>query len=375
MTLKVPEYSVGQRLEYLAFQEGMRAGHYESPSAQDIEANIQRMWAEPALSQLTEPESNFLYHFCIARALSNADSRSIAQLAGTAILHMDGRNSRVLVGEQAEARIQQGETPLTPQQKIDLFSNPMVTGRLDVATSSDVGTIHHHGIRPAFMYPGQEGYNLPFETFTSMLHAVATRTGKSALKIGDLGYGNGMALWDTIEHEHGYDGITVGKTTGFALDEEIDTWPIDEVVLTPAERIPRRYRETQDVLLSHYTIVYCVYPDLALENALRMTSVGGEMYTWFDYHKSPLYGLLFGPDSYQLQVYNPYHQIPAYEGPDLFTRVRMIYKWVRELEKQGYISMVAKPKDREYEGEPSWGLFNIVVNKSLQDVPSPSRET
>ena len=115
-------------------------------------------------------------------------------------------------------------------------------------------------------------------------------------------------------------------------------WPGIEHVFVPMERLPERFRESFDIMVSNMAWRYFVYPDIALKNLLQALSVGGWANIVFSCDRSPL----------------------AFE--DLNTRMNGSMHLLKILEKSGHIDYSFR--DSGIFVSPS-GYLEITKKKSI----------
>ena len=149
------------------------------------------------------------------------------------------------------------------EQRRKLFSDVNVWDEVRVIEYNGSTSTHRWG------YRSLNEYGFSDKDFKSIVRRVKRQTGKTQLRMLDIGGGNGEACSDVEEL------CPEVKTINLTLNEEPAQYP-GETMIASAERMPASLRGQCDIITSNMAFRYFLYPDLALENCLQALSVGGE---------------------------------------------------------------------------------------------------
>lgn len=197
-------------------------------------------------------------------------------------LHSLGESDYFLAESYARYAMQIGYVPLTNREKVTLFSDPTVFEEAKFTRDRlQRGTIGY-GSRPFFLRPGESCYGFEREEFRQIVEEIIAKKGNSLLKVADIGGNTGLACY---EIKHDYPNF---EFTNVTITEEPAMWPGINHEYIPAERLPAKWYESFDIIVSNMAWRYFMYPDLALKNLLLALNVGG--YANLDYRadSSPL---------------------------------------------------------------------------------------
>jgi hypothetical protein len=155
---------------------------------------------------------------------------------------------------------------LSPEDKIELFSNPDVWLNSRLLSDCLNGDLTSWGMRPL------KEYGFEKDEFVGILKRVKKNTKKNLLNVLDVGGAIGIALKEI----KGIDSKVI--TNNLTLDVEPVTYDFDNLYLCTGERFPIKLKENMDVILANMSFVYMSGQSLALENCLQSLSVGGEAF-------------------------------------------------------------------------------------------------
>lgn len=170
----------------------------------------------------------------------------------------------------------QGLKPLTPEQKLKAFSDPMIMSNAVYLSSSLLANCGYWPINESPLVD----YGFPEGSFHQKLREIRDRTGKEHLKVGDFGGGRGCALntMKLLDSDL--------ETYNFVMDESLGMWPADHLVLGQIEQMGESLFEQLDLVVSKDAFRHFAFPDVALRNLLLSLSVGGEAYIGFSTHSN-----------------------------------------------------------------------------------------
>ena len=195
-----------------------------------------------------------------------------------------------LAGNPAERAIALGATPLSPIQKIALFSNPVIWRNASLRwddTSMPViseGTRRFFSHKPLGQIAQMDTYGFTPTHFRQILEDLRKRVGKKPIQVLDIGGGNGLAMYELEQYfSHG-----VIVPTNLTLEEHPAFWPVSRQVLAPAEYMPEYFHEAFSLIVTNMATRNFTYPDIAIRNALYALAVGGFAKLDFFWDNNPL---------------------------------------------------------------------------------------
>lgn len=161
---------------------------------------------------------------------------------------------------------------LTKEQKIELCSKPEFLYKVSHYFSDEKNNQY---LRPQNWVSGSrnligklEGYYDSKEDYLKQLKEVRQLTGKSNLKILDVGSNFGFALRDMKMIDNNV------ETFNMTIDETPSIYG-DHIVHYPAELMPKEFYESMDIIESQVAFRYFPYSDIGLQNIIKALSVGG----------------------------------------------------------------------------------------------------
>lgn len=119
------------------------------------------------------------------------------------------------------------------------------------------------------------------DKFTEIVDRVRKNTRNGDVKILDIGGGNGTALRDAKRRDRNISTTLQALHIEAGMDNEME-----DVIICPAEMLPESAFESYDLVISNIAFRYFSYPDIALLNAIKALSIGGEAYIEFGYDRS-----------------------------------------------------------------------------------------
>ena len=201
--------------------------------------------------------------------------------------------------------------------------------------SHDAESLLSNGMRG--LYDRIEGYGYANEqAFKDKLDKIKARTNKTSLTMLDIGGNIGEAVRDAKKVD------PTLKTINITLNYS----PLiigDVIIHRPAENMPAEFEEKIDLIESNYAFGYFPFPDIALKNAVKALSIGGETNINFSNVRCPLQGL------------------------ELNERMKNIFSWLAELQKTGYIEIEGVNEFSFVEKNPIRKQLKIIKNKSTID--------
>jgi SAM-dependent methyltransferase len=157
---------------------------------------------------------------------------------------------------------------LSKKEKKEHFSNREIweEGRY-VKDNSNSG-FSFWGHRKLFSNGKSESYYHKKENFIKRIEDIKKDTGKRKIELLDIGGGFGEACEDA-------ENLNIGI---HATNLLIDPLPVKfrtDTILCSAERMPKRFKNSYDIILSNMAFRYFSYPDIVLENVIQSLNVGG----------------------------------------------------------------------------------------------------
>jgi len=279
------------------FWKGIRTGKFNPPSDEEIMRMTNEIYFNGnPMTQLSDEEETKLRSYVFGKLKSNLIRPVFQQITEKPLIYcflpsgskitFDGQNPVSYNGHfffyvdekvaDRKAHLKKladiGATDLTPQEKLELFSDIniwaqaryfQVLPRIKIIGSLRDGD----GSRSI------RDYDL--ENVKKIIGRIRKRTGKTDLKVLDVGGMLGQACYDLQEMDPNV------ITTNLTLTEDPTNFPV-ETVLASAERMPSEFRGRYDLVLSNMAFRYFMFPHKALENCLDALSVGGEAHLSLD---------------------------------------------------------------------------------------------
>lgn len=272
-----------------SFWDGVLHGQFQPCSDEYIHTLLRtRVLSEKPLIALSPGEENTLYSEVFTSYKSILNNRwHVNDLCGDPVIFLapdsthplledthwwsmrDDDNPTFLVKGAALDATKRGYIPLQVPDKIQLFTNPEIWEWADSISENSSGGVVGMGSRPFFLGGKQESYGFSHSEFASIVHDVLARVGHADLRFCDIGGNTGLACHDVQRHYPKF------HFTNITLDEEKAMWLGIQHIYVPAERMPERFRESFDVMVSNMAWRYFVYPDIAIKNTLQALSIGG----------------------------------------------------------------------------------------------------
>ncbi len=171
-----------------------------------------------------------------------------------------------------------GIKPLSSENKVRLLSNVenwhslrFKDGSTDIPlTHQEIGSLDKYSM---FADESKEEVHRIIETkenFRSLTARVRQRVGRDKLAVLDVGGGSGRALRDMKAIDSDI------ETFNLTMHEQPVMYPVDHVILCPAERMPADFEERMDIIISNMAFTQVSLPHLAMRNVIKSLSVGGE---------------------------------------------------------------------------------------------------
>jgi len=204
---------------------------------------------------------------------------------------------------------------LSQQDKARLFSDPDVWFDTKAFEKSLEYSLTRQGNRSLFDL--EYGYRKK-ERFIAECNALRKSTGHNKLKIMDLGGGMGRALWEAKTVDPNI------ETYNVTIYEEPAMYPVDHLIVSPAEWMPAELKEQIDLILSRTAFRYFTYPDVAIKNVVKSLSVKGGATIDFTSYRSAL-------------VENSSAEDLDTKYKELCKRVSGAINWLKDLEFKGFI--------------------------------------
>lgn len=259
-----------------------------------------------------------------------------------------------------ELLLKSGLNILTQEQKVELCKNPEFLYRVEHYFSDPKDNTQY--LRPHKWVSGSrnliigklEGYYSSKQDFLAQLEEVRKLTGKSKLKILDVGSNFGFALKDMKKIDNNI------ETFNMTIDENPSIYG-DHIVHHPAELMPKEFYESMDLIESQVAFRYFPYSDIGLQNVIKALSVGGVARI----HYTP------GHISHISLNENQDVDISREEIKQRDIKLRELLK---TLEKENYLKLEGLDNyfmPSLYSSEDSYylldGFFKIIKNKSIND--------
>lgn len=216
-----------------------------------------------------------------------------------------------------------GISPLKPEELIKLLADPEILSSSRYVSEYD-GVYHQESSNPLLSEGSRHLYRdekdsesygyASAEDFKNTLQRIKKRTGKSILTILDIGGNVGQALLDAKRIDSSL------KTINMTLDS-LPVISGDIIARRPAEYMPAVFEENIDLIESNYAFRYFLFPDIALRNAVKALSIGGETNLYFSNDACPL-----GEE-------------------ELLERIKKVFTWLQKLEQEEYIEVVRNGED------------------------------
>ena len=306
------------------FYQDMLLGHYPLPSDNAVNSLMEQFFKASPLTKITDNQEKLL-RFHIKDQCNYFFNRELFKsLAEEVVYFTAGEDSyprRILYLNEisVEKAKKRGLAVLSPQEKEELFTNPIIWNELHHRAENPsgggyAGRVIGYGTRPLICRFG-DGYGFTHTSYQDFLDNIRKTQGKNEsdlLNGSDIGGSTGLAAHQAEE----LDPYTI--ITNTTTDPEIGAWPLrggHRFLL--AERLPEDFFEKFDFIVSNYAFCYTVFPGIALMNALFSLKVGGPFWINFDFDRSPL----FRQGTYDV----------------VFNEVANVYKYLSDLKDKGSV--------------------------------------
>lgn len=314
------------------FWQGVIAGHFIPTTQEQIEGLVdEKLFGEEPLIPLTKEEEQMLQAHLRLRCLRTLNDEVLQGLSGNPVVFLGAntdpslykaigfrdhyRRPVFLIGDCAEMAVNLGQSPLTVSQKTTLYRDPELFNEALIFYHSGDGynawPVRSQASRSFFSddhVAFYDSYGFSQLVFRQIAQGTQDRTGKEDLSFCDVGGNIGLAC---AEVQRVYPDFIY---TNITIDEEPAMWDGINHVIVPAERMPKRFSESFDLVVSNMAWLYFIYPDIALRNVLASLSVGGYAEISFSTGVCPL------------------------DGEERETRLRNLYDYIKKLREIGMIS-------------------------------------
>lgn len=346
-----PEFIVPQTRIFKYFWDGIAGREYQLPTKDELKTLFDQELEKnsPPMQELTAEEYSTVYNNSldqfsqcttgesrveIIEAFANTDQIYYTQFErriefifapSKEIIRKLASNSQLKVMGRAKA--------------LEIISTPEGWNSAYVMIGDERGGGFGHNL-PMQGMRTLDGYGISHEQLAKSFAGIRQRTGQAELNVLDIGGGMGVALDEIKSLDPN------ARTINLTVDLEPIMYPVDELVLCPAELLPRRLEESADYIVSRTAFRYFNYPDLALRNAVMALSIGGEADILYSFERSERLEKL-------IPVKNAEGE-QKLEGiwDDLVERTLGGFRWIKELESKGYIrTNLPEPPNTESDRE------------------------
>ncbi|MEK7070971.1 MAG: hypothetical protein AAB966_04135 [Patescibacteria group bacterium] len=311
------------------FWEGVVAGKMPEPNmARTRQVVARQYFAEPPLATFTGTDEQRLFNHLshtIDEELTYSRSMGLCENPVVFIAPSEAQNDGLsytpyfLTGTYADHAVRSGNNPLSVEQKIRLYTDPNIWefARVKHGTPSNSSfDISAVGYGSRSFFDGvkyKDSYRISTKEFAEVVKNVRQSTGRENLRMCDVGGLTGLACHDVQPHYPDF------EYTNITLDEEPGRWPGINHVFVPAERMPRRFFESFDIMVSNMAWRYFMFPDIALSNLVQALSLGGYADISYSVYSNPL------------------------DSDEAFRRFYQGIEMLEELQDKGLISFIQSP--------------------------------
>jgi hypothetical protein len=234
-----------------------------------------------------------------------------------------------------------GISPLKPEELIKLLADPEIISSSRYVYEYD--GVYHQQSEDSLLLEGSrhlcrdgkdsESYGYAsVEDFKNTLERIKQRTNKSGLIMLDIGGNIGMALADAKRIDPTLRTINMTLTSLPAFGGDI-------ITKRPAEYMPAVFEENIDLIESNVAFRYFLFPDIALRNAVKALSIGGETNLYFSNDSCPL-----GKE-------------------ELLERMKKVFIWLKKLEQEGYIEVARRDNNDPFVVEEAYLGRELKITK------------
>ncbi len=254
-----------------------------------------------------------------------------------------------------ESLMEKGVKFLTTAEKVKLFNEPEFFGKARYfAWNSKLLYVRNglFGSGSRRLTQEEGGYYHSNEEFLEEVRGVRERTGKSKIRILDVGSNFGFALKDMKDLDSNI------ETFNMTIDEH-PALHGDHIVRYPAEMMPAEFKEIMDIVDSQVAFRYFLYSDIALNNVIKSLSVGGVARISYEVgHTSNS----FVPGVPRITI----------SEQELNNRQKVLWTGIKELVEKGYLdisgsSSIIKEAIQNPSEKHIHGFVHLIKNKSIPD--------
>ncbi len=163
--------------------------------------------------------------------------------------------------------LQLGAKQLTPQDKERIYTDIEIVSDASMRVNRCVGSFGMAN-RPLTQYSYEDTYG-DLDRLDAIIERIRKRTGRDEIRLLDVGGSLGRAAWEAEQRYANLQATNLTVTDGMAM------FPVT-YVLALGERMPARFHESFDLILSNMAFCYFTFPELGVENCLQALAVGGE---------------------------------------------------------------------------------------------------
>ena len=299
----LPEISSLESITLRNFWQGVVSGSYEPLNDEEIEHIVDQQFERyPEMTSLSEAEKEAIReHFAEhIRRVSNYEKRKCLAENPLALTEHNGHPTIVdLLTQRFDVDLESLQ-PLSKAEKVKLLSDYTLY-------EEGVVVIYKHILSQLESQGsgGIDSYWLNNEDISTIMTRIRNRRNGQHLRVLDVGGMTGRALHNIKQMDNS------AETYNLTIDEDPAMYPVDHLLLCPAEHMPKDLEGKIDLVISSISFRYHTLPDISLRNAIKALSEGGEAFIEFETERS------------SWRSRNP---------EDFRHRIKRVFDWIKSLE-------------------------------------------